>query len=305
MRADFFNQLDRLYETKPQDVEAFLLDTLDSCRDAEDDMGMITAANELGGLYRGQTRYAESIDQFEFAMEMLEDLGLGSSTPYLTSLLNRAGTYRLSGQLQEAVRDFHHVLRLLSEQAGDTNYVRASAWNNLALCYQQLDDFEAAEEYTHKALRLMEDMPGTEAEIASSLNNLAAICLRQKRIEDAERWIERAMEYYDGPSGALDPHQSAAYSSLAAIRYRQGRLQEAWDAYKKAASVTLRFFGKTLDYAAILYGSAIVAHDLDLEESLSLLQEAIHLYDKLLGKGNSSSVSARQLLRQWKQGGVL
>ena len=113
--------------------------------------------------------------------------------------------------------------------------------------------------------------------------------------------MERAMEYYEGPAGALDPHQAAAYSSMAAIRYRQGFLREALEFYKKAASVTLRFFGKTLDYAAILYGSAIVSHDLNAAEDTALLQETILLYEKLLGKGCSMAQNARQLLRQWKQ----
>ena len=301
MQADFYEQLDRLYETDPKQVEAFLLQTLETCRDAEDDLGMVTVSNELGSLYRGQSRYAESADQFEFAMEMLEDLGMTDSTAYLTSLLNRAGTYRLTGQIRDAVQDFHRVLRLLSEQPGDTAYVRASALNNLGLCYQELGDGEAASEYILKALHMMEDLPGMEAEIASSMNNLAAVYLHEGALDEAANWMERAMEYYEGPAGALDPHQAAAYSSMAAIRYRQGFLRDALEFYKKAASVTLRFFGKTLDYAAILYGSAIVSHDLNAAEDTALLQETILLYEKLLGKGCSMAQNARQLLRQWKQ----
>jgi len=49
MQADFYEQLDRLYETDPKQVEAFLLQTLETCRDAEDDLGMVTVSNELGG----------------------------------------------------------------------------------------------------------------------------------------------------------------------------------------------------------------------------------------------------------------
>ena len=301
MRRDFYEQLDRLYETDPKTVEAYLLQVLDECRDTEDDLGMVMVSNELGALYRGQTRYEESVEQFEFAMEMLEDLGRTDSTAYLTALLNRAGTYRLNGQPQDAVRDFHRVLRLLSEQSGDTAYVQASALNNLALSYQQLGDGEAARDYIRKALHILEDLPGTEAEVASSQNNLAAICLHEGDTEEAAHWMELAMEYYEGPSGALDPHQAAAYSSMAAIRYRQGQLHAAAAFYQKAAAVTLRFFGKTLDYAAILYGRAIVAHDLGSADDAALLQEAIVLYEKLLGKGCETAQEARRQLRQWKQ----
>lgn len=303
MQKEFYDQLDQLYAENPQGVEGYLLDALARFQREADGDGLIAVYNELGSLYRGQTRYEASIQAFQQALDGMEERGLAGATPYLTALLNRAGTYRLAGRGEEAVEDFRSVLALLDGQTGDGAYIRASALNNLGLTYEGLGRMDAAEDCALRALELIGRLPGMEAETASSQNNLAAMCLRRDRLEEAERWIGQAMAYYQGPAGERDPHLANGYSTLAALRCRQGRLEEALEAYDRAAAAMERFFGRNLNCAAALYGGAVAARGLGRADSRSRMEEAAALYEALQGPGGEMAEKARRLLADWTRGG--
>lgn len=300
MQSSFYQQLDRLYADEPRSVESFLLDSLTAFRQAEDQEGIIAASNELGSLYRGQTRYADSAAAFQEALDRMEALGLKGSVPYLTALLNRAGTYRLGGRAEEAVTDFQTVLTLLEGQSGaNVPYIRASALNNLGLTYEELGRLDLAEDYAVRAMEVIRTQPGTEAEVASSQNNLATICLRQDRLEEADAWIARAMPYYESETARQDPHLANAYATLAAIRCRQDRLEEALAAYDTAAPVMERFFGRNLNTASLWFNGALVARSLDRVDAEDRMRRAGELYAALQGPESPMAKRAEELLQNW------
>lgn len=300
MQSSFYQQLDRLYADEPRSVESFLLDSLAAFRQAEDQEGIIAASNELGSLYRGQTRYDDSTVAFQEALDRMETLGLKGSVPYLTALLNRAGTYRLGGRAEEAVTDFQTVLTLLEGQSGaNVPYIRASALNNLGLTYEELGRLDLAEDYAVRAMEVIRTQPGTEAEVASSQNNLATICLRQDRLEEADAWIARAMPYYESEAARQDPHLANAYTTLAAIRCRQDRLEEALAAYDTAAPVMERFFGRNLNTASLWFNGALVARNLDRADAEDRMRRAGELYAALQGPESPMAKRAEELLRNW------
>lgn len=300
MQSSFYQQLDRLYADEPRSVESFLLDSLAAFRQAKDQEGIIAASNELGSLYRGQTRYDDSTVAFQEALDRMETLGLKGSVPYLTALLNRAGTYRLGGRAEEAVTDFQTVLTLLEGQSGaNVPYIRASALNNLGLTYEELGRLDLAEDYAVRAMEVIRTQPGTEAEVASSQNNLATICLRQDRLEEADAWIARAMPYYESEAARQDPHLANAYTTLAAIRCRQDRLEEALAAYDTAAPVMERFFGRNLNTASLWFNGALVARNLDRADAEDRMRRAGELYAALQGPESPMAKRAEELLRNW------
>lgn len=302
MRADFYKHLDKLYATEPRSVEAFLQETLAQCRQENDQEGIISVSNELGSLFRGQTRYAESLDAFQEALHGMESLGLTNTTPYLTALMNRAGTLRQTNRTEEAVVDFRRVLSLLEGRTGDVLYIRASALNNLGLAYQSLGNLEEAERCAKQALEIIEALPHMDAEIASSGNNLAALCLRQNRLDEAGQWLSKAMAYYQTAAGQCDPHLASAYTTLASLRCREDRLEDALECYDQATSATERFFGKNQNYASATYNAALVAHALGKPDAMERLKQAIALYETLQSSESPAIVKALQLLAQWEGG---
>lgn len=58
------------------------------------------------------------------------------------------------------------------------------------------------------------------------LLSLGSICLREERLEEAEAFLERAVD--------ADPHYVAVYPVLGECRERLGKVQEARDAYRRA-----------------------------------------------------------------------
>lgn len=301
MQSSFYRQLDQLYADHPHGVEDFLLSALAEFQQQEDWEGAAAASNELGSLYRGQTRYEESAAAFQQTLDRLEAMGQKNSVAYLTALLNRAGTYRLDGRAEEAVSDFQSVLTLLEGKTGESvPYIRASALNNLGLTYESLGQLEQAKTCAVEAMDQIRSQPGTEAEVASSQNNLATICLRQDRLEEAETWIARAMPYYESAAARQDPHLANAYATLAAIRCRQDRLAEALTAYDKAAEEMERFFGRNLNTASLWFNGALTAGGLHRPDAMERLRRAEALYRQLQGPDGPMTRRAEEVRRQWE-----
>ena len=69
---DFYMQLDHYYSSGGcEDVERFLLQSLEQEKSAGSD-ALIAVYNELGGFYRGISRFGESLDAFEQARLLTE-----------------------------------------------------------------------------------------------------------------------------------------------------------------------------------------------------------------------------------------
>ncbi len=299
MDAYFYDVLDSLYESDPRRIEPFLLESIAEGESGGDQALVIAAANELGGFYRGQGRYAESAQRFRQAMDTLEAIGLGGGREYLTALLNRAGTYRLDRRAEKAAEDFLRVLQLLDGVEGDTFYIRASATNNLALAYQELGRFDEAETYARSAMEMIEPLPGMEAEKASSRNNLAGICIMRRDFAAAEGWLKEAEDYYTSPDGDADPHKAAYFSALAVVQHALGRPEEAMASYAVAAEVSRRFFGKGRDYAGIRRGMATVARSMGRADAEELMREAAEVY-AALPNGEAAAEDCRAALKAWE-----
>lgn len=286
----FYQQLDALYRDAPRSVEDYLTRQLHAFREAEDEAGVIAASNELGSLFRGQGRLEESLGCFQEALDRLE--ALGDSQAFLTALLNRAGTLRLAGRCREAEADFRRVLSLLEGQDRDAVYIRASALNNLGLTCQTMGRMAEAEDCVKQGLALMQTLPGMDGEAAASGNNLAAICLAGGRLEEAEGWLAPALAYYQSAAGQRDPHQANGWATLAALRRRQGRPEEALDALDRAAPAMERFFGRSPQYAALRRDAALTARGLGRADSRARLQEALALFQALGDQGEADRLQA-------------
>ena len=108
------------------------------------------------------------------------------------------------------------------------------------------------------------------------------------------------MAYYQTAAGQKDPHLASVYTTLALLRCRQDRLEDALDCYAQAASATERFFGKNRNYASICYDAAIVARALGRADAGERLQQAAGLYEALEGAESPLAQKARSLLAGWE-----
>jgi len=90
----FLDRLKTLYREGDQEkIEAFILEKIaDVAVGNGNELALCTLYNELGGYYRGVSRYCDSLDVFNKAADCLESRGLGQSVQAATVMINRAGT---------------------------------------------------------------------------------------------------------------------------------------------------------------------------------------------------------------------
>lgn len=250
MLNDFYKHLDLLYQAGDlRAVEQYLQDCLLQYPLPE----KISVLNELGGFYRGISRYPESEEAFHKAMALLEQDGQDNTAFFATVLLNLAGTYRLSNRLDQAESMFRQAITHLDAE----NYAYASALNNLSLVKQAQGDLAEAEILSQQALDWMLKHGAPEHEVATSYNNLAALCLQQQKLARAQQMLDQAMALYDGMPEA-NVHLAAAYSTQGALCYAKKDWNGAEEALHRALELTEYFFGRNEEYKTTLRNLALV-----------------------------------------------
>lgn len=286
---EFFMMLDHLYMGGDQQkIERFLKEELEKLEAAGEERALDAASvlNEMGGYYRGTSRYAESCDCCAKAIAILEEKGMGETIQVATMKLNYAGTLRLMGQLGKSYTLFNESKELL-EKLGETgSYEYISLLNNLSLTCQDMGDGDRAIELAEASLEAVSKLPEREDEVPTALNNLAAMLLRQKKYDDAEYRVRQALtEFKKLP--VTSSHEAAAQSTLGVILFNTGRTAEAADAFLAAAAGTLSFFGKNVDYASTLRSLSICREKLgDREGADTALEEAVECLAERLGPNN-------------------
>ncbi len=237
---DFLESLDRLYRAGDRETaERVLLHALEHAAGRE----KAALLNELGGFYRGISRYEESAGAFRGALSCLEALGQDQGAEYATVLLNLGGACRLAGKQTEAEQLLKQALCLLTPE--ESAYVGAQ--NALALVYREEGLLEEAIQLEQEALAWLERHGASDQERATALNNLASLHLALGQTAQAACLIEQSLSLF-GAMTQPDPHYAAALSTRGAICFRLGKTDQAELAYREAMELTEHYFGRNQEY---------------------------------------------------------
>lgn len=211
---DFFEKLNKAYDTGDEEAERFLLEALRSPRSEEEPEFKVVVCNELGSLYRSQGRYTESYRFFTQAMEKAAVCFGTDSLKYGTILMNRAGTSRMSGDVDKAIVDFETALDIVSQKE-NCGPVIASTWNNLGLAYLAAGRLEDAESALVRGVEIASQV-GETYMVGTGLINLASVCVKLDRNEDALKYAERAELFFAGEPNS--PNGKYARDLVAMLR---------------------------------------------------------------------------------------
>ncbi|MBK7143289.1 MAG: tetratricopeptide repeat protein [bacterium] len=170
-----------------------------------------------------------------------------AESDYPESHLSRqAATQLASGKYAEAASTYWRVIEM--------NPLYPDGWANLGATYMNLDKLDSA----HHLLMIANQMNPNNQQI---INNLGVASTKLQRLEEAERWIQRAL--------AIDSNYWRAHGNYAYLRLRQGRVPEAIEYFRKVSTFEgvpgeyLRTMGDTLvsmnapDQALELYRMAL------------------------------------------------
>ena len=245
-QTEFFNQVDRAYDT----LRGIALETKLSAlaEQAGDEYGRdsgvyASALSELGGYYRGQGRYTESVDIFRRVICLLKACVGVHSPAYATALNNLAGTYRLMGEYDKAEQSFLRCLEIYEQTVGRRHVLYAAGLNNLSLLALDRNQPDQAARLLHQASDILAELPECRDEYATSLVNYAALCRQLGQHEKAQRNLLEAVRLYENMLGTDTPHYHAALNALGLTCADLGLFSQARIWLEKAARAAEALYG--------------------------------------------------------------
>ena len=244
---EILNGLDNLFEHQKMDeVESYLQQALQEAMNEKEDSIVITIVNELIGFYRDISMYEKSIYYCEQILPFMEMRGLKDSIHYATTCLNVANAYRAAGHWEQSLEHYHKVKMVYDKMLTPTDSLYASYYNNLSLLYQEMGNFEDAAKCLKTALVIIEAY-GDIIKVAITCSNLAASLLRIDQQEEAESYLNRALQIFI-EDGERDFHYGAALSVMGELQLRKGCLIESQQYYERALAELEKHVGKTEYY---------------------------------------------------------
>ncbi len=219
------------------------LDRLDAKRDADQ---AARALNELGGLYWALDRPEAALDAYQQATELDPDFALPwNSMGDLYRATDRWGkaetAYRQANQLDPDLAWPYHNLALVRAYQGHheaaiplyqealTRHQRvqdqAISWNRLGESYRALDRLEEASHAYRQAMALDPIYPWP-------YHNLGLLAEWQDDLSRAETFFRQALDRHQ-----RDTDRAVAWYHLGNVYHQLNRIQEAIEAYQKAAEL--------------------------------------------------------------------
>ena len=245
---DYFRIVDSAYGTEDNiKIESEIKRACELARVNEGECSAIYASmlSELGGFYRGLTRYDESVACFSRAADILLELNGPDSPDYATCVNNRAGSYRQMRRFDDAERGFAECLGIYERTVGKKHILYSAGLNNLALVALDKGQTERAAALLSEAAEVLKGLPEHLDELATSLANTAELYRQLGRYEDAEKNLLEAKDIYENRlHDTFTPHYHAILNSLGLVCMATQRYPQAAEWFRQALIYCERYYNK-------------------------------------------------------------
>ena len=260
---DYFKIVDDAYKTENNEfIESEIKRAVKLAAENEGEDSAVYSAmlSELGGLYRGLTRFDECLECFTKAAEVMKKARGADSADYATCINNRASTYRLMGRFDEAQEELEKCLEIYEKSVGKKHILYSAALNNLGMLALNQEDTEAAMQYLTEAADILRELPGHLFEYGSSLANTAELCRLLGRYDEAEEKLLKAKAVYDTElNDTYTSHYHAILNSLGLVCMATHRYREAEEWFEKALTACARYFNtEHREYKSTEHNLAVV-----------------------------------------------
>ena len=263
----FLQQLDKLYEENPRQLEPFLKKGIEDAKQENDDEAVLVLLNELMGYYRVMGN-EEGVDMCATrSLELCEKLGLKGTENYATVLLNIATGYRVLGRYDQSETYYKETAKIYEELLSPEDFRIAGLHNNLSSLYAETGRPRLAKEELNKAMSIISGLSDSDAEIAITHTNLGNVCFQLGENSEGMEHMLKAVEIFESAPGKKDAHYAGALAGLGQAYYIEGKLHDAKNSYEKALIEIDSNYGRSEYYS-------IVKSNLDLVEDTILRAEA-------------------------------
>lgn len=280
----FFETLDSYFARQELDqVDPFLISSLNQAKEEEDYGAYISICNEMIGFYRSVSAFDKAYAAAEDVLLLMEELQMEHTEHFATTLLNAATAYRAAGDYATALRFYKQALQIYDGILQPQDYRYAGLYNNMSILLEKMDQNEDAIAYAGKALAIIETLQGGEMETATTLTNLALLHFKISQAETAKELLERALSLFEKSGENTDAHYSGALAGVAEAWYRMGDYSQALAYYEKALTEVKAHFGENMSYAVLCENCAAVCEQLgDKTKQESYLNKSRAVRDALM-----------------------
>ncbi len=256
---DFFARLDSYFDRNETDqIDPFLVASLEKAKEEEDYAAYISICNEMIGFYRSISAFEKARQAAEDVLLLMEELNLGETEHFATTLLNAATAYSSAGDYAQAVRMYRQAAQIYDRILPSGDYRQAGLYNNMSIMLEKMNENAEAAEAARKALALIEKLPGNEAQTATTLTNLALIYFKLSENEEAKQCLTRALALFEQGGEDLNEHYSGALAGMGEACYRDGEYESSLSYYEKALALVKQHYGENMSYGVLCENCAAV-----------------------------------------------
>ncbi len=282
---DFFARLDSYFDRNETDqIDPFLVASLEKAKEEEDYAAYISICNEMIGFYRSISAFEKARQAAEDVLLLMEELNLGETEHFATTLLNAATAYSAAGDYAQAVRMYRQAAQIYDRILPPGDYRQAGLYNNMSIMLEKMNENAEAAEAAGKALALIEKIPGNEAQTATTLTNLALIYFKLSENEEAKQCLTRALALFEQGGEDLNEHYSGALAGMGEACYRDGEYEKSLSYYEKALALVKQHYGENMSYGVLCENCAAVCGSMgDTERQESYAAKAREVIGRVQG----------------------
>jgi tetratricopeptide (TPR) repeat protein len=297
----FYAELDRVYASGQRGaVEKFLNDRAAACAARGDELSLdyLMCMSELGGYYRGVSRYEDSLRAFKTAEGVIVTLWGSRSLHYATNLSNMAGTYRMMGEFDASLEAFLRAIDVYDELKENNVYLRAGVLNNIALLCQARKEYARSADYLRSAAALLETAPQLKEELATTYANLSGLCQQLGKMDHAWEILGKALDIFQAlPEESA--HYAAALNSKGALQTMRGQFEEAKETFELVLSKTRKVSAENADCGYSCRNMArLCARLKQYGEAIRYMETAYGIFLKIWGDRHEVVKDALQELEE-------
>jgi tetratricopeptide (TPR) repeat protein len=197
----------------------------------------------LGAYYLRLGQYAEAIEQFERARQIMALVFDKSHPDYIERTLNLANARNEQGEYQLALDLVAEVEATLPK--GD-HYLTARWLQLMSELQRHMGNFDIAMNYIDMAIAMKEAIYGTgdHPSVAEALEIKTKIFHHRGESVESRLLIDRALEIRRKAYGENHPEVSRSIHNLGSYYLRLGQYEEAAYQFERARRITVAIFGK-------------------------------------------------------------
>jgi serine phosphatase RsbU (regulator of sigma subunit)/tetratricopeptide (TPR) repeat protein len=190
----------------------------------------IKILNELGSVYRRTSRYDESMECHEKALELFKEF---KNDEELTTTYTFLGIINDIKGIYDKALGYHQLALNLNKKNKDARGTAGSI-HNIGILYQKIEKYDQALEYYNQALQYWEQLNNPDAR-ASTLNSIGAINELTQNYNEALKYYQMALEIWEKSGSKYS--LSIGLNNLGSVHEYLGNYSQAIDYLQQAIRI--------------------------------------------------------------------